>query len=116
MSLPTSLWWHDQVILKDAENILVGTTQLNNYLYVNLSNETGDMLSAFEQDTKLLEAHTPREFSYNSDLDKHESHGTSALIGQTLAYRYLDASLQCPEEIIAQGIPAIKQFYKIQSE
>ena len=39
-----SLWWHDQVILKDAENFLVGTTLLNNYLYVNLGNETGDML------------------------------------------------------------------------
>lgn len=111
-----SLWWHEQVIFKDAENFLANTARLNNYLYVNLGNESGDMLSAFEQYTQLLKTHTPEGFSYNSDIDKNETHGTSALIGQTLAYRYLDASLQCPEEIISQGLPAIEQFYKIQSE
>jgi predicted alpha/beta superfamily hydrolase len=111
-----SLWWHDQIIFKNAENFLANTTQLNNYLYVNLGNESGDMLSAFERYTKLLKTHTPEGFSYNSDIDKQESHGTSALIGQTLAYRYLHASLQCPEEIITQGLPAIKQFFKMQSE
>jgi predicted alpha/beta superfamily hydrolase len=111
-----SLWWHDQVILKKSERFLKNTTQLNNYLYVNLGNESGDMLSAFEQYTQLLKKYTPEGFSYNSDIDKHETHGTSALIGQTLAYRYLDTSLQCPEEVISQGLPAIEQFYKVQSE
>lgn len=111
-----SLWWHDQVIFKNAKNFLANTTELNNYLYLNLGNESGDMLSAFEKYTQLLKTHTPKGFSYNSDIDKNETHGTSALIGQTLAYRFLDASLQCPEEVITQGLPAIKQFYKIQSE
>jgi hypothetical protein len=111
-----SLWWHDQVVLKDTKNFLANTTELNNYLYLNLGNENGDMLSAFQQYTQLLKTHTPKGFSYNSDIDKHETHGTSALIGQTLAFRYLDASLQCPEEVISQGLPAIEQFYKIQSE
>jgi len=111
-----SLWWHEQVILKDSENFLANTTKLNNYLYVNLGNESGDMLSAFEHYTQLLKTYAPEGFSYNSDIDKHETHGTSALIGQTLAYRYLEASLQCPEEIISQGLPAIEKFYKIQSE
>jgi len=111
-----SLWWHEQVTLKNTEHFLSKTTELNNYLYLNLGNETGDMLSAFQQYTKLLETHTPKGFSYNSDIDKKETHGTSALIGQTLAYRYLDKSLQCPQEIISQGLSAIKQFYKVQSE
>jgi len=111
-----SLWWHDQVILKNSEKFFANTTELNNYLYLNLGNETGDMLSAFEQYTQLLKTHTPKGFSYNSDIDKHETHGTSALLGQTLAYRYLDAALQCPEDVIAQGLPAIEHFYKDQSE
>lgn len=111
-----SLWWHDQVIFKDAEKFLANTTELNNYIYLNLGNESGDMLSAFEQYTKLLKTHTPKGFSYNSDIDKHETHGTSALIGQTLAYRYLQKTLQCPNEVIAQGLLAIEQFFKMQSE
>ena len=111
-----SLWWHDQVIFKEAEHFLANTAELNNYLYLNLGNESGDMLSAFERYNKLLKTHTPKGFSYNSDIDEQENHGTSALIGQTLAYRYLHASLQCPKEVIAQGLPAIEQFFKMQSE
>ncbi|MFT5815006.1 MAG: putative alpha/beta superfamily hydrolase [Colwellia sp.] len=111
-----SLWWHEQVILKDAEKFLANTTKLNSYLYVNLGNENGDMLSAFQQYTELLKTHTPKGFSYNSDIDKQETHGTSALIGQSHAYRYLYATLQCPKEVTAQGLPAIEQFFKMQSE
>jgi len=111
-----SLWWHDQVIFKDAEKFLAKATQLNSYLYLNLGNESGDMLTAFERYTKLLQTHKLNGFSYNSDIDKHETHGTSALIGLPQAYRHLNASLQCPKEILAQGLPAIEQFYKIQSK
>jgi predicted alpha/beta superfamily hydrolase len=111
-----SLWWHDQVIFKDAENFLANTPKLNKYLYVNMGNEGGNMLSTFARYTKLLKAHTPEGFSYNSDLDTAENHNTTALVGQSLAYRYLYDTLQSPNEVIAKGLPAIEQFFKIQSE
>lgn len=111
-----SLWWHDQTIFEDAENFLSNTAQLNSYLYLNLGNEDGDMLNAFERYTMLLKTYTPVGFSYNSDINEQENHGTSSLIGHSLAYRYLHASLQCPKEIIVQGLPAIEQFFKMQSE
>jgi len=111
-----SLWWHDQVIFKDAENFFTNTAQLNNYLYLNLGNESGDMLSAYEQYTQLLNTHTAKGFSYNSDIDKRETHGTSALIGLPQAYRHLNTTLQCPKEVVSQGVPAIEQFFKKQSE
>jgi len=111
-----SLWWHNQVIFKNAEQFFNKEASINNYLYLNLGNETGNMLSAFERYTKLLKTNTLEGFSYNSDIDKKETHGTTALIGQPQAFRYLDASLQCPEEIITQGLPVIEQFFKMQSK
>ena len=111
-----SLWWHDQVILKGAERFLTTSTELNSYLYLNLGSESGDMLGAFERYTKLLKKHTLMGFSYNSDLDERENHNTTALVGQTQAYKYLSATLECPQEVISQGLPAIKQFFKVQSE
>jgi len=111
-----SLWWHDQVIFNEAETFLKNTEQLNNYLYLNLGNEDGDMLSAFERYNQLLKINRPKGFNYNSDIDKKETHGTSALIGQTFAYRNLYTSLQPPKEVIAQGLAAIEQFFKIESE
>jgi len=111
-----SLWWHDQVIFKDVESFLANTSQLNNYLYLNLGNETGDMLTAFERYTEILKKQIPKGFSYHSEINKKETHGTTALIGQPQAYRYLHARLQCPTEVIKQGLSAIEQFYKKQSE
>lgn len=111
-----SLWWHDKVILKDAEKFLANTTRLDNYLYINMGNEGGNMLGAYEQYTQLLKKHAPKGFSYNADLVEQESHNTTALIGQTLAYRHLFTSLECSPEIIAKGLLEIGQFYKLQSE
>jgi len=111
-----SLWWHDQVIFKNTKKFLTNTPILNNYLYVNMGNEGGNMLSTFEKYTSLLKAHKLEGFSYNSDLNTAENHNTTALIGLSLAYRNLYNTLQCPEEIIAKGLSAIEQFYKIQSK
>ena len=111
-----SLWWHDEVIFKDTEKFLANTAELNNYLYVNMGNEGGNMLSTFQRYSKLLKTYTPKGFSYNADLVEQENHNTTALVGQSLAYRYLATSLRCPTEIIMAGLPAIEQFYKSQSE
>lgn len=111
-----SLWWDSQVIFKEAEDFWSKTPQLNNYLYVNMGSEGGNMLSSFERYSQLLEAHTPKGFTYNADLDTSESHNTTALVGQTLAYRYLYKSLQAPKDVIAQGVAAIEQFFKTQSQ
>jgi predicted alpha/beta superfamily hydrolase len=111
-----SLWWHDGVILKGAEEFFANTTELNSYLYVNLGNESGDMQSAFKQYTQLLKTNSLKGFSYNSDIAERENHSTSALIGQTLAYRHLQATLQCPKEVIALGLTAIEQFFNRQSK
>jgi len=111
-----SLWWHEQVIFKEAESFFTNTSKLDSYLYVNMGNEGGNMLSTFERYSQLLKTHSPKGFSYNSELNELENHGTTALIGQTLAYRYLHSSLQCPKEVIAHGLPAIEQFFKMQSE
>jgi predicted alpha/beta superfamily hydrolase len=111
-----SLWWHNQVIFKDTENFLANTTELNSHLYLNLGHEGGEMLSAFERYTKQLKTHGIDGFSYKSDIDEKETHGSTALTGHPQAFRYLHASIQCPKTIISQGLPAIEQFFKLQSE
>ncbi|MEP2650610.1 MAG: alpha/beta hydrolase-fold protein [Paraglaciecola sp.] len=111
-----SLWWHDQVVFKQTEDFFAKTTKLNNYLYTNLGNEDGPMLSSYERYLALLDAHALEGFRYNADLDTSETHGSTALAGQALAYRGLHASLQAPQDVIDQGIAMITKFYKAQSE
>lgn len=111
-----SLWWHKQVIFKDAVNFFANTPSLNKYVYVNMGNEGGNMLSSFELYSELLKQHAPEGFLYNAELDTAENHSTTALVGHYLAYRHLNKKMQAPKEVITNGLPAIEQFFKRQSE
>lgn len=111
-----SLWWHKQIIFKEAESFFNSSSELNTYLYVNMGSEGGHMLSSYERYTKLLNSHNRKGFKFNSDLDTSETHNTTALAGHSLAFQKLYASLHPSHEIIAKGIHATKEFYKKQSE
>lgn len=106
-----SLWWHNEVIFKNAKNFFANTPELNNYLYLNLANEGGIMLSAFNKYKQLLQRYKPKGFNYNIELDNEENHSTSAMVGHNKAYRQLYKKIQCPKDVIAQGFPAIEQYY-----
>lgn len=111
-----SLWWHKQIIFKEAESLFNSSSELNTYLYVNMGSEGGHMLSSYERYIKLLNSHNLKGFKYNSDLDTSETHNTTALAGHSLAFQKLYASLLPSHEVITKGILAIKEFYKKQSE
>ncbi len=111
-----SLWWHKQIIFKEAESFLKNSDELNTYLYVNMGSEGGHMLSSYERYTKSLNSHNRKRFKFNSDLNPSETHNTTALAGHSLAFQKLYAALRPSQETIAQGIPAVKEFYKKQSE
>jgi len=107
-----SLWWHNQMIFKGAEEFLANADQKSNVLYLNLGNEDGHMRSAFDRYVNLLEARKPKGLTFNSEINEQENHSTSALVGQTKAYRFLNSVHQCPEEVITEGLSAIERFYK----
>ncbi|ALM90869.1 alpha/beta hydrolase-fold protein [Alteromonas stellipolaris] len=111
-----SLWWQEQVIFDDAETFFSDTSELNNYLYINMGSEGGHMLTSYQRYIELLNTHKRKGFNYNTDLDTSEGHNTTALAGHSLAYQNLYKSLQPSNEVLSGGIPAIKQFYKAQSE
>ncbi|WP_353518761.1 alpha/beta hydrolase-fold protein [Thalassotalea sp. SU-HH00458] len=111
-----SLWWHKQILFKEAESFLKQPDELNTYLYVNMGSEGGHMLSSYERYTKLLKSHNRKGFKFNSDLVTSETHNTTALAGHSLAFQKLYIALQPSHETISKGIPEIKKFYKKQSE
>jgi predicted alpha/beta superfamily hydrolase len=111
-----SLWWHKEVLFADAEKFFANTTPLNKFLYMNMGNEGGQMLSGFERYSALLNSSNRKGFTFFSDLDTSESHNTTSLAGQSLAYQKLFSSLRPSEDIIKSGISSIKDYYRSLSE
>lgn len=107
-----SLWWHNGIVLKEAEQFFKQDTPLNNYLYVNLADEGGHMRTSFDKFREVLAEHTRSDFQFNAELIEAEDHGTIAMVGHPLAYKYHYQRFTCPDEVVKQGVGAIETFYK----
>ena len=64
-----SLWWHEEVIFPEAKEFIKSDSDLNKYLYVNMGSEDGEMLSAFERYSELLNSSTRKGFTFDTELD-----------------------------------------------
>ncbi len=107
-----SLWWHEEVIFPEAKAFFASDSDLNKYLYINMGNEGGNMLSAFERYSELLNSSERKGFIFDTELDTSESHNTTALAGMSLALQKQLNSLRPTGAIIQEGIPAVEQYYK----
>lgn len=107
-----SLWWHKNTVLKDAEIFLKQNKPLNNFLYMNLANEGGDMLSAYEKYGKLLHTQKRYGFTFHQEFIKKENHSTSAMVGQNRAYVELNKKLNCSSADAVKGLTGIEQCYQ----
>ena len=107
-----SLWWHKNTVLKDAEIFLKQNKPLNNFLYMNLADEGGDMLSAYEKYGKLLHTQKRYGFTFHQEFIKKENHSTSAMVGQNRAYVELNKKLNCSSADAVKGLTGIEQCYQ----
>ncbi len=107
-----SLWWHEEVIFPEAKAFFASDSDLNKYLYINMGNEGGNMLSAYERYAELLNSSERKGFTFDTELDTSESHNTTALAGMSLALQKQLNSLRPTGAIIQEGIPAVEQYYK----
>ncbi len=111
-----SLWWQKEVIFSDAEKFFNSKDSLNKYLYINMGSEGGQMLSAFERYSELLDSNNRKGFVFNVTLDNSEGHNTTALAGMSLALQNQLNSLRPSELVIAEGLSSIEKFYNDLSE
>ena len=107
-----SLWWHKSAVLKDTQRFLNQSTPLNNFLYMNLADEGGDMLRAYEEYGQLLNSYKRSGFTFHQEFIKQENHSTSAMVGQNRAYVELNNMLSCTADDTSKGLTGIEQCYQ----
>ncbi|WP_334038183.1 alpha/beta hydrolase-fold protein [Alteromonas macleodii] len=107
-----SLWWHEEVIFPEAKAFFASNSDLNKYLYINMGNEGGNMLSAYQRYVELLNSSERKGLYFDTELDTSESHNTTALAGMSLALQKQLNSLRPTGAIIQEGIPAVEQYYR----
>jgi predicted alpha/beta superfamily hydrolase len=114
-----SLYWDNNVVLKQAEKFLKETKSFKNYLYINMGNEgleRGDdrgmaMRNGVLSLTALLNSEPPKDFLFRADVFEQENHQTTPIIGQFHAYRSLYPNWALPWNSSGNELADIKQHY-----
>jgi len=114
-----SLYWDDQMVLKQAKKFLSNTKSFNNFLYMNMGNEGIEgvderamaMRNGVIELTSQLNASSPEGFHFRSDIFEEENHQTTPIIGQFYAYRSLYPHWELPWQSFEGGLTEIKEHY-----
>ena len=111
-----SLWLKKDDMMALASKAFKNKPNLNKYLYINLGNEQGGMIPAFDAFEKILIELAPKSLRYKLERYPNESHMSIPLIGQVSAYRDLYAKWQISRDMFELGAKEVVAFYKELSE
>jgi len=114
-----SLWWDNQITVKNTLEFLSKTDVYHNYLYMNLGDEIGPFspqrgiasLQGFQKIEEHLKNKAPSELQFRIELLPDEVHDTTQMIGLVRALRGLYPKWYIPFEVVDEGLPAIKNYY-----
>jgi len=115
-----SLYWDNEVVLKQAVKFLKETESYKNYLYINMGNEgleRGDdrgmaMRNGVLSLTALLNSNPPKDLLFRADVFEQENHQTTPVIGQFHAYRGLYPNWVLPWKNSGNSLADIEQHYE----
>ena len=111
-----SLWLKKDKLMALASKSFKNKPNINKYLYINLGNEQGGMLPAFDAFEKILTEQAPQSLRYKLERYPNESHMSIPLIGQVSAYRDLYAKWEVSRDMFELNAKEVIAFYKALSE
>jgi predicted alpha/beta superfamily hydrolase len=112
IAVSPSLWWDNEVAIREAEEFLKGRKELNRILIVTLGDEKGNMRAGFDRLKELLGRYHPKDFTWDSLLLEDENHGTVVLRSHYHALKKIFEDWQPSPKVVEQGVPAIEEHFK----
>lgn len=111
-----SLWLKQDEMMALATKAFKKQPASKSYLYINLGNEQGGMIPAFDAFEKILTEHAPKSLRYKLERYPNETHMTIPLLGQVSGFRDLFAKWQMSREMFDLGAKEVVTFYQELSE
>jgi uncharacterized protein len=112
IAVSPSLWWDNQVAIRELEKCLKGHPELHRTLFMSLGNEKGGMRPGFDKAKALLGSQHPAGFVWDSLLMEDEHHGSVVLRSHYFGLRKIFEGWEPDEKVIAAGLPALEDHFK----
>lgn len=84
-----AVWWGARKTLNETKKFVINTPDLNNYLYMNIGNEGGEMHQVYNELHETIVKRRPENLTFISDYFEQEPHGLTLAAGLFNAYRGL---------------------------
>ena len=107
-----AIWWSERTTLKNTKTRFNKTGKLQNFLYMNIGNEDGEMRQIYDELNGVFKQTSLTSFIFNSDVFDDTPHNLTSAAGLFNAYHRLFGPLKMPDSQAQQGLAAIKQYYQ----
>lgn len=112
MAFSPAVWWGDRTTVKESKKFISDTKKLNNYLYMNIGEEGGDMRVVYDDFHEFLQSNKPENFRLVTDAFDSVPHGLTAPAGLFNAFHSLFLPMQMPMTAYTGDIESISKYYQ----
>lgn len=112
MAFSPAVWWGDRTTVKETKAFISNTKKLDNYLYMNIGEEGGDMRVVYEDFLAFLQSNKPENFTFVTDAFNSVPHGLTAPAGLFNAFHHLFLPMQMPMSAYTGDPESIDKYYQ----
>src|SRR5262249_16047886 len=116
IAVSPSLWWDNELPIRQTEEFLKDRKELNRTLYLTLGHEGGGMRKSFDRPKEMLGRQQIKEFVWDAMLMEDEDHGTVVLRSRYFALKKIFDGWQPGPKVVAGGADAVEEHFKKLSE
>ncbi len=107
-----SLWWDNQVTIRQLEEFLKGHKDVHRTLVLTLGNEQGDMRPGFDKAKAVLGSQHPAGLVWDTALMEDEDHGSVVLRSHYFGLRKIFDGWRPDPKVLAGGMSAVDEHFK----
>ena len=107
-----AVWWNYGAPVKATKSFINKSKDLNNYVYINIGEETGLMRERYNELQQALQSNSLPNLRFFSDAFENVSHNLTSAAGAFNAYHHLFLPKQMPISDLTDDVASIDAYYQ----
>jgi uncharacterized protein len=111
LAYSAAVWWNYGASVKSTKAFMSETKNIDNYLYMNIGEESGFMRQRYDDLHSFISSNTPNGLTFISDEFGTVPHGLTSVAGIFNAYHQLFLPLRMPLRAFTGDTRSIADYY-----
>lgn len=112
LAFSPAVWWGARTTVQEAKEFISKTKHFDNYLYMNIGEEGGEMREVYDDFHSFLQNNKPSDLKLVTDVFPNVAHALTTPAGLFNAYHSLFLPMQMPMSAYIGNPTSIDLYYK----